>query len=344
MLHFPHIYTLSLSFFSPLNQRHGVTVLVDFTNVSWSNIDQEFVKMFVDFFQNGLPVRLKNILLYRPPIWIQWTIRMLSLFIKEKLRRRIILTYTLDDYIDPADLPQDIHSGQLIYDHELMVKRLCENAKQAGQDVELAFDKEEMLSLSRLDPTRLRLPVRLNHAVTIDSMAALEAFYGKIPDLTLTLKDNDPVDRVTLDIIRARLSRLEKNGSIDAGPKQASLMETRNSRTDPATGQVVMIPAWPLAANELKSRIKALIKKEMQNSAQETNYPDELFYFSGERRGNVASRASIVTDVADVMTSGNKRTVQDSEYLKKLLKERFSDISNPPATEDKRQRHMASSG
>lgn len=350
---FPPVATLALTYYltriliqDPLNQKHGITIIVDFSDMKWSKLDQDLVRMFVDFFQNGLPVRLKRIILYKPPLWINLFLKLVSLFIKEKLRKRIILADSLDEWIDPNNLPQDL-SGQLLYDHGYMITELCEYAKQEGEDVELAFDQDIMRFMidhaygestqdsNEYEPYQKRTKnglMVIKHLLfgkdnrhLIDANRIMEEFYDSMntgSSIHTLMKDNTPIDRITENLINNRLDQLrnsnEDQGTISLNQQMllsALVSDIRTIASDPTSeNQISMIPAWEISQQEIKNSIKKLIKREDSSGITKTNYPEALFYPQ-----SIPSRGQKHVIKRNTFTPLRKRTVADSRYLQDII-------------------------
>lgn len=143
---FPKESTLRLAFYmgervteSLKTQKNGVTLLIDLDGTEWASFDANFMAEIIDFFQNHIPAAVKNILIWRAPWWIKSAIRVVSPFLKEKMRQRIHLCdnlHALQEYIDEQQLPSAF-GGSLEYDHDSFIRR--ELSKTSGDDVLMAL-------------------------------------------------------------------------------------------------------------------------------------------------------------------------------------------------------------
>lgn len=134
--------TLRLAFYlaqvcttSTKTQRNGVTLISDLEGVEWANFDAAFQKSIANFFQNNVPAAVKHILLYKPAWWVSMLVKMVSPFLKEKMRQRICIckdSTELQQFIDGEQLPKAL-GGKYEYDHEYFVRN--ELAKMEGAAV-----------------------------------------------------------------------------------------------------------------------------------------------------------------------------------------------------------------
>lgn len=88
--------TLKLAFYmgetiisSESAQKRGITIVVNLEGVGWSNYDHSFHTKTVQFFQDTIPARIKTILLLNAPWWINMLMRMVTPFMKQKMRDRV---------------------------------------------------------------------------------------------------------------------------------------------------------------------------------------------------------------------------------------------------------------
>lgn len=128
---FPNESTLKLAFYlgevltsSPKTQEIGVTLISNMEGVQWANFDNQFQRTIIDFFQNNIPARVKNIILYKCPWWISMLVRMMSPFLKQKMRDRMHICESGDlfQFVEPDQLPREL-GGTFVYDHDTFVKR-----------------------------------------------------------------------------------------------------------------------------------------------------------------------------------------------------------------------------
>jgi hypothetical protein len=149
---FPPESTIRLAYYlgecvtaSLKTQRNGVTLIIDLTGTEWANFDANFMSEIIGFFQNHIPAAVKNILIWRAPWWIRTAIKIVSPFLKEKMRKRIKLCdnlHALLEFVDEADLPEEF-GGTFEYDHEYFIRRQLSKTNSDDLFASLAGDESE---------------------------------------------------------------------------------------------------------------------------------------------------------------------------------------------------------
>lgn len=93
---FPKEKTLALAFYLAEyatkdleSQKKGITIVSNLSGIGWSNFDAEFQKSIISLFTNALPISLKHILLFDPPWMINMFVKIVSPFLKQKIRQRV---------------------------------------------------------------------------------------------------------------------------------------------------------------------------------------------------------------------------------------------------------------
>lgn len=123
--------TLRLAFYmgelltsSPKTAQVGVTIISNMDGLEWANFDNQFQRNIINFFQASIPARVKNIILYRSPWWVSMLVKMVSPFLKQKMRERIHICDEGDllQFVEPDQLPSNL-GGTFDYDHEAFLKR-----------------------------------------------------------------------------------------------------------------------------------------------------------------------------------------------------------------------------
>eukprot|EP00042_Codosiga_hollandica_P012528 m.28219 g.28219 ORF g.28219 m.28219 type:complete len:273 (+) comp40081_c0_seq1:246-1064(+) len=74
--------------------REGVTVVFDSRDVTWGNYSLRRQRLRAEIFQNHIPARLQAALIVDPPFYITWILKVISPFLKEKIRSRFQVTTT----------------------------------------------------------------------------------------------------------------------------------------------------------------------------------------------------------------------------------------------------------
>ena len=128
---FPQEQTLKLAFYmgelltaSPKTAQVGVTIISNMEGMEWANFDNQFQRTIINFFQSNIPARVKNILLYKSPWWVSMLVKMVSPFLKQKMRERVHILEEgqLEQFIDKDQIPMDL-GGTFQYDHDTFLKR-----------------------------------------------------------------------------------------------------------------------------------------------------------------------------------------------------------------------------
>ncbi len=93
--------------------RRGATFLLDMKNMGWGNFSSEMEKRMAQLYQDNYPIKLKKILFIDPPWIISMIMGIASLFIKQKLRDRIVKSWRVGEgkdhfsaHVTPANLPK----------------------------------------------------------------------------------------------------------------------------------------------------------------------------------------------------------------------------------------------
>lgn len=132
--------TLKLAFYlgevltsDPKTSQIGITLISNMEGMVWSNFDLQFQRSIINFFQANIPARVKNILLYKCPWWVSMMVKMVSPFIKQKMRERIHLVESggLASFVDMDELPKDL-GGSFLYDHERFIKGEMNKSTNVG--------------------------------------------------------------------------------------------------------------------------------------------------------------------------------------------------------------------
>ena len=128
---FPMESTLRLAFYlaelvtsHPKTQRNGLTLICDLDGVEWSQFDSAFIQRITSFFQNNVPCSIKHILLYKPPWWVNMLVKMVTPFLKEKMRQRIKICKEekdLEEVVSKDQLPEQL-GGKMQYDHDYFIR------------------------------------------------------------------------------------------------------------------------------------------------------------------------------------------------------------------------------
>eukprot|EP00039_Didymoeca_costata_P032628 m.38632 g.38632 ORF g.38632 m.38632 type:complete len:282 (+) comp9456_c0_seq4:64-909(+) len=101
-------------------QKLGMCLIQNAADGSRNNFNRHVVRKVLDSIQNYIPIRQAGIYICNPPWFFGTVFKILKLFMKEKLRRRIHIIGTdvdaLKDYFEDSSIPTDL-SGQMDHDH-----------------------------------------------------------------------------------------------------------------------------------------------------------------------------------------------------------------------------------
>ena len=158
----------------PKTQRNGLTLVIDLYDCQWSQFDSGMLQKLSKLFQNSLPCSLKSILLYKSPWWATTLVKMVTPFLKEKLRQRIHVTEDLIEYINPDQLPVEL-GGSYAFHLDMYIREQIARVDQTmtapiavlrrkslskimglGLKGDLMVSQEEHLELQRERLARLR--------------------------------------------------------------------------------------------------------------------------------------------------------------------------------------------
>ncbi|CAM1299267.1 Uncharacterised protein PB.3394, partial [Pycnogonum litorale] len=141
------VYQLDVALESLDTQRCGLVFIYNMTDSKYHNFDYELSQKILNMLKAGYPARLKKVLIVTAPLWFKAPFKILRLFVREKLRDRVIdhldkfrlvriwpqLGYSRTDnrlfsvftlsipqlqlHIPPSSLPADL-GGNLQVDHK----------------------------------------------------------------------------------------------------------------------------------------------------------------------------------------------------------------------------------
>lgn len=100
-------------------QRNGISFVYNMESSSFQNFDLELARKVLHLLKDGYPARLKNIHVVSPLFWFRASFLVLSSWLKEKIRDRVILVKDLNelhDHVPQSILPKDMN-GNSDHDH-----------------------------------------------------------------------------------------------------------------------------------------------------------------------------------------------------------------------------------
>jgi tyrosine-protein phosphatase non-receptor type 9 len=80
------------------------------TGSKYSNFDYELSQKILSLLKGSYPARLKKVLIVMAPLWFKAPFKILRLFVREKLRDRVLMITTaqLPAHVPPAALPAEL--------------------------------------------------------------------------------------------------------------------------------------------------------------------------------------------------------------------------------------------
>ncbi|XP_070542371.1 tyrosine-protein phosphatase non-receptor type 9-like [Ptychodera flava] len=162
-LHLPHdtsrqnvlkavVYQLDQALEDKVTQRNGIVFIYDMTSSTYSNFDYDLSRKILDLLKGGYPARLKKVVIVTAPLWFRAPFKVLRLFVREKLRERVVLTNTgdLPNSIPKDSLPKQLN-GPVVVDHRDWLTT-CYNTyknKESQEMEDLRGDKRALIANER---------------------------------------------------------------------------------------------------------------------------------------------------------------------------------------------------
>lgn len=240
---FPPESTIKLAYYlgdrltaSLKTQRNGITLIIDLNGTEWSNFDANFMAEIIGFFQNHIPAAVKNILIWRAPWWIRTAIKIVSPFLKEKMRKRIKLCdnlFALLEFVAESDLPVEF-GGSFEYDHDYFIRK--ELAKTSSDDILSALTEEANSNSStqvdfagkstlQMSGAECAFPSELEEELQKERSALIEDLDDRIEFVRRNSLDSDinyyPVP--IYDLMQNKIYRLTLDVTADYRPFPGSL-------------------------------------------------------------------------------------------------------------------------
>lgn len=113
------VYQLDVALESMESQRCGIVFIYNMTGSKYQNFDYELSQKILSLLKGAYPARLKKVLIVSAPLWFKAPFKILRLFVREKLRDRVI-TVGLDQiglHIPYSALPREL-GGNLSLNHK----------------------------------------------------------------------------------------------------------------------------------------------------------------------------------------------------------------------------------
>ncbi|XP_002740569.2 tyrosine-protein phosphatase non-receptor type 9-like [Saccoglossus kowalevskii] len=162
-LHLPHettkqnvlksvLYQLDQALEDKITQRNGMVFVFDMTGSTYSNFDYELSQKILDLLKGGYPARLKKVIIVTAPLWFRAPFKILRLFVREKLRDRVVLTNITDlpQVLPKESLPKQMN-GPVSVDHKDWLSS-CYNTyknKESREMEDLSADNRALIANER---------------------------------------------------------------------------------------------------------------------------------------------------------------------------------------------------
>lgn len=108
------VFQLDYALSSPETQRNGLTCVYDMSSSTLNNFDLTLSKKLLSILREGYPARLKAVYVVTPPLWFKTMYKILTPFLKEKVRERVTLVSAerLCRYVPATSLPKELGGTQ----------------------------------------------------------------------------------------------------------------------------------------------------------------------------------------------------------------------------------------
>uniref|UniRef100_A0A8C9RFW2 Tyrosine-protein phosphatase non-receptor type 9 n=1 Tax=Scleropages formosus TaxID=113540 RepID=A0A8C9RFW2_SCLFO len=110
------IYQLDKAIESVQTQRDGLIFIYDMTNSTYGNFDYELCVKILNLLKGAFPARLRCVFIVSSPLWFRAPFAVLRLFVREKLRERVLKAHELAGHIPMESLPEHL-GGSSKYSH-----------------------------------------------------------------------------------------------------------------------------------------------------------------------------------------------------------------------------------
>lgn len=261
---FPPESTLKLAFFlgecitaNLKTQRNGVTLLIDLHDTEWNSFDSAFMADLIGFFQNHIPAAVKNILIWRAPWWIKSAIKIVSPFLKEKMRNRIKLCdnlFALKGFVEEDQLPEEF-GGSFEYDHQSFIRRqLAQTANENADLIFVDFDGAvETIPLSA--NSKLMVAVEDEKLLQAERTEALKAADVRLNALKDVSSNQSDFPLPIYEIMHNRACRMTLDATVTFNPIEGCKQERRKSLVEETWMAVRSEPDETIQISRMKEAI-----------------------------------------------------------------------------------------
>lgn len=280
---FSHDDTIRLAFFMghkvterPSVWEHGLTLIVNLSGYTWAQWDMALQRQILGLFTDNIPARVKNILLFDAPWWISSLVRIVSPFLKQKMRERLQLCDkdNIQNWVEAANLPVQF-GGRLQYDHEGFMERCIEDIGEdqfrhklhlntEGREI-TAVPIEELFEVlpESLLSKKIDLEPSKREALEQERADAVTLFEERIEMLKESSKNNRVKEHKDFfHLLRYRATRLSLDLSMLQQRPQPNMSESHSVKSV-SESPITEIPGEDTDPDALRKRIKKDIEAKI---------------------------------------------------------------------------------
>lgn len=260
--------TIRLAFFMgekaterPTVWANGLTIIVNLSGFTWAQFDSALAQDILGLFTENVPARVKNILLFDPPWWISAMVKLVSPFLKEKMRSRLGICDkdSIRRYLTVDQTPK-MFGGTLPYDHETFIQHCIEDVgddvyrkklhlDEQGREITAVPIEEIKQAIAVVEPAgpKLQLDPELAEALKNEREEAIKAINVRLASLKEGVHENskakDPAE--FLHLLRYRATRLSLDmsdfqGFLINGPEPNKPSRRSRARAASVTEAILM--------------------------------------------------------------------------------------------------------
>uniref|UniRef100_A0A8C4IUV0 Tyrosine-protein phosphatase non-receptor type 9 n=1 Tax=Dicentrarchus labrax TaxID=13489 RepID=A0A8C4IUV0_DICLA len=136
------IYQLDKAIESLQTQRDGLIFIYDMTNSSYGNFDYELCVKILNLLKGAFPARLKCVFIVSSPLWFRAPFAVLRLFVREKLRERVLKAHELASHIPVSSLPEHL-GGTSQYSHVAWIQSCVNMHTNTSPPLSSSWDPDD---------------------------------------------------------------------------------------------------------------------------------------------------------------------------------------------------------
>ncbi|PIK51310.1 putative tyrosine-protein phosphatase non-receptor type 9 isoform X1 [Apostichopus japonicus] len=131
------VFQLDFALSNPEIQRNGLTCIYDMSGSSLNNFELTLSKKLLGILRDGYPARLKAVYVVTPPLWFKTMYKILTPFLKDKIRDRVTLVNAerLCRYVPATSLPKEL-GGTKNFSHMDWIKGCVDQATDSNRNSE----------------------------------------------------------------------------------------------------------------------------------------------------------------------------------------------------------------